>query len=196
MVQQHSYPWNTRLCITDGVQTTALIIFVQFSVDNPRKVHPGQGIKLNYSYYWCGEFRNPKIENTNVEVKYDPFNIGIAYVFINNKWVKCLAEEFKCLNGKTEKELQIIAEEIKKKRSLYTKSNSITAKMIARFIIESEIIEKRLYVEKKNNTSVKHDSKIITEQTKIDNNEDVEKKIDFEEDRDEEDLVDYGELPI
>ncbi|UUV23642.1 MULTISPECIES: Mu transposase C-terminal domain-containing protein [Lysinibacillus] len=175
-------------------------LFILMTLPSPvgrvRKVRPGQGIKLNYSHYWCDEFRNPRIESTSVEVKYDPFNIGIAYVFINNKWVKCLAEEFKYLNGKTEKEIQIIAEEIKKKRSLHSKSNSINAKMIARFIIESEIIEEQLYEEKKNNSPVKPDFKVITEQTNIDKNQGVVKKIHFEEDVDEEVLVDYGELPI
>ena len=113
-----------------------------------RKVHPGQGIKLNYSYYWCKEFRNPRIEATNVEVKYDPFDIGIAYAFIENQWVKCLAEQYKLLKGKTEKQIKLIAEEIRQKKKLYAQNVTITARMIASYIIESEEIEETLAIEK------------------------------------------------
>ncbi|WP_342559806.1 TnsA endonuclease N-terminal domain-containing protein [Psychrobacillus sp. FSL W7-1457] len=113
-----------------------------------RKVHPGQGIKLSYSYYWCEQFRNPKIEATELEVKYDPFNIGIAYAFIDNQWVKCLSEQYKYLNGKTEKQIKLIAEEIRQKKKLYAQNITITARTIANYIIESEKIEETLAIEK------------------------------------------------
>ncbi|MCM3358648.1 TnsA endonuclease N-terminal domain-containing protein [Psychrobacillus sp. MER TA 171] len=113
-----------------------------------RKVHPGQGIKLSYSYYWCEQFRNPKIEATNIEVKYDSFNIAIAYAFIDNQWVKCLSEQYKYLNGKTEKQIKLVAEEIRQKKKLYAQNVTITARMIANYIIESEEIEGTLAIEK------------------------------------------------
>lgn len=174
--------------------------FILLTLPSPkgktRKVHPGSGIKLEYSYYWCNEFRNPRIESTNVEVKYDPFNIGIAYVFLHNKWVKCLSEEYKYLNGKTEKQIKIIAEEIRKKKSLYSKSNSITAKMIAKFIIESETIEEKLNEEKNRDAGVKRDIRGIPEQSIIGEDHDIQKEINADDDIDEEELVDYGELSI
>lgn len=173
--------------------------FILMTLPSPsgktRKVHPGQGVKLLYSYYWCNEFRDPLIENTMVEVKYDPFNIGVAYVFINNEWVKCLSEEYKYLNGKTEKEIKLIAEKIRKKKSVYSRSNSITAKMIARFIIESESIEEKLNVEKNKAVEVKRDFKIVEGQNGIDKDY-SKKEISVDEDIDEDELVDYGELSI
>lgn len=113
-----------------------------------RKVHPGQGVKLTYSYYWCEQFKNPKIENTNVEVKYDPFNIGMAYAYIENNWVQCFSDQYKYLNGKTEKQIKLIAEEIRQKYKLYSQNNTITARMIANYILESEKIEEQLTFEK------------------------------------------------
>ena len=174
--------------------------FILMTLPSPkgktRKVHPGSGIKLEFSYYWCNEFRNPRIESTKVEVKYDPFNIGIAYAYIDNKWVKCLSEEYKYLNGKTEKQLKIIAEEIRKRKSIYSKSNSITAKMIARFILESELIEEKLNEEKIKDAAVERDFKVIPEIDTMDINHCVIKEINADEDNDEEELVDYGELSI
>src|SRR5699024_3103302 len=109
-----------------------------------RKVHPGKGIKLSYSYYWCDQFRNPKIENSQVEVKYDPFNIGIAYAYVGDQWVECQSEGYKYLYGKSEKQMKIITEEIRQKNKLYSQNNTVTAKMIAQYIINYKIKEEKL----------------------------------------------------
>ncbi|ELW9008191.1 hypothetical protein SIN57_001911, partial [Campylobacter upsaliensis] len=51
-------------------------------------------------------------------------------------------------NGKTEKQIKLITEELRHKRKEFEKNSSITAKMIAKFILESEEIENRLLLEK------------------------------------------------
>ena len=43
------------------------------------KVQPGNGVKVNYNYYWTDEFRNPAIENTGFRFATDPFNAGVAW---------------------------------------------------------------------------------------------------------------------
>ncbi|MGK7898908.1 MAG: TnsA endonuclease N-terminal domain-containing protein, partial [Xenococcus sp. (in: cyanobacteria)] len=43
------------------------------------KVQPAHGVKIHYIYYWSNQFRDPEIENTLVPIRYDPFNVGIAY---------------------------------------------------------------------------------------------------------------------
>lgn len=157
-----------------------------------RKVHPGQGIKLNYSYYWCEQFRNPKIEKTKIEVKYDPFNLGITYAFINNEWVKCISEQYKYLNGKTEKQIKLIAEEIKQKNKLYSKNNTVTAKMIARYIIESEEIEEKLTGENNEKSKpLKTELKVI-ENVKVSNKDFDSLEMNNRDDEDE--LEIFGEL--
>lgn len=137
--------------------------FILMTLPSPkgktRKVHPGKGIKLSYSYYWCDEFRDPKIEDTHVEVKYDPFNIGVAYAYVNNQWVKCQSESYKYLNGKSEKEIKIITEEIRQQNKLYSQNNTVTAKMIAQYIIEAE--EKEEILINENLTSTKPELRLI-----------------------------------
>lgn len=122
--------------------------FILMTLPSPkgktRKVHPGQGFKLTYSYYWCEEFRNPKIENTSVYVRFDPFNIGIAYAYINGTWIKCISEQYKYLVNKTEKQIKIITDEIRKKNKILSQNNTITARMIANYILETEEIEEQL----------------------------------------------------
>ncbi|MFC0416994.1 TnsA endonuclease N-terminal domain-containing protein [Cytobacillus solani] len=158
-----------------------------------RKVHPGQGIKLAYGYYWSETFRNPKVENSIVEVRYDPFNIGIAYAFINNEWEKCKSEQYLIFNGKTEKQLNLITEELRLKKKLRSSNSSIAAKIIARFILESEDIEAKLGLEKYNPIDQKPDLKVVNKNPEYDQNT-VENIQSNSEDIDQEELEVYGEL--
>ena len=82
-----------------------------------RKVDTCRGIKMFNIRYWSDHFRNPDLELKefcNVEVRYDPFNIGIAYALVKKQWVKCTSSFFQVLNGRTEKEIQLASEEIRK----------------------------------------------------------------------------------
>ncbi|WP_225986039.1 TnsA endonuclease N-terminal domain-containing protein [Psychrobacillus glaciei] len=166
--------------------------FVLMTLPSPkgktRKVHPGQGIKLTYSYYWSKKFRNPKIENEHVEVKYDPFNIGVSYAFIENEWVECLSEQFKYLNGKTEKQIKLLAEEIRQKNKLYSRSNTVTAIMLAKYIIESEEIEENIAINKY--------KPLEKDVRKIESPKEISQEIEFEKEEYDDDLeLDiFGEL--
>ena len=161
--------------------------------EKTRKVHPGKGVKLTYSYYWCPKFRDPKVENSNVEVRYDPFNIGIAYVLINNNWEKCLSEEYAIFNGKTEKQLQLITEALREKKKYYSKSRVITAKMVAKFVLESEDIEEKLRLEKYKPVETKPDLKIV-ENNSLSDKANTKLEILEDEDEYEDELEIFGEL--
>lgn len=51
------------------------------------RVQPGHGVKVNYLYYWNELFRRPEVEWTRVPVRYDPFDAGTAYAFVQGQWV-------------------------------------------------------------------------------------------------------------
>lgn len=106
------------------------------------KVHVGRGVKIDYKYYWCSEFSNPKVEKTNVAIRYDPYDISIAYAYVNNKWVRCISEYYSIFRNRTERELKHITAELKKRFKNHNKSFNISAKMIAEFINKSEKSEK------------------------------------------------------
>jgi transposase InsO family protein len=77
-------------------------------IDNSR------GIKVNRIHYFCDEFRNPDLHRMSVEVRYDPWNMGVAYAFVNGVWQECLSDYYQILQGKTEKEMNIAASEMRK----------------------------------------------------------------------------------
>ena len=116
-------------------------------------VQPGRGVVFNNIWYWNEEFKSPKIEKEKVDLKYDPFNVGILYAYVNKKWVKCISEYYYLLEGKTHKQLQIITEEIRYKLGI---KGRISLKQIATFIptIEShEKVIKQAIIEQENQKS-------------------------------------------
>jgi len=76
-----------------------------------RKVHPS-GIKIDHLHYWHDRMYRPDVRGTKVPVRYDPFNAGIAYAYLDGEWVRCTSEYFTVFNNRTEQELQIAREEL------------------------------------------------------------------------------------
>ena len=108
------------------------------------KVEPGRGVRINYLYYWSDAFRSPTVEDTQVPVRYDPFDIGIAYAFVQGRWVKCLSEHYLQLRGHSERELQLASAELRKRYQNHAGESAITAKRLAEFLASVESHEKAL----------------------------------------------------
>ncbi|MEM8569003.1 MAG: Mu transposase C-terminal domain-containing protein, partial [Bacteroidota bacterium] len=114
-----------------------------------RKVQPGRGIKINGVYYWSNEFRNPEIEKTLVDVRYEPFDVGIAYAFVNGQWAQCIADDYQHLQGRSEKEIKLISAELRKRRRSSGKTKSATTRELVQFLNsveakEGELLKQRL----------------------------------------------------
>jgi transposase InsO family protein len=58
------------------------------------KVEPGRGVRVNYLYYWSEAFRDPRVEETQVPIRYDPFNLGIAFAYVQGRWVQMYSEYY------------------------------------------------------------------------------------------------------
>jgi ribosomal protein S15P/S13E len=105
------------------------------------KVQASHGVKVNYIYYWSNLFRDPELENTQVSVRYDPFNIGIAYAYVKGQWVECTSQYYIDFQGHTEKELKLASSEIRKRDRNHTKKNKVSAKKLANFLASAEAQE-------------------------------------------------------
>jgi putative transposase len=105
------------------------------------KVEQGRGVKINYVYYSSKFFALPGVEGTDVLVRYDPFNIGVAFAFVQGNWVKCLSEHYLQLRGHTEREIQIASAELRKSQQNHGQGVSITAKRLADFLASAEAHE-------------------------------------------------------
>jgi putative transposase len=98
------------------------------------RIQPGQGIKVNYIYYWSDAFRNPTLEKADVPVRYDPFDMGIAYAYVEGRWVRCISQYYSAFVGHTEKEVLLAASEIRQSAKRNATKMNLNAKRLADFI--------------------------------------------------------------
>ncbi len=98
------------------------------------RIQPGQGIKVNYIYYWSDAFRNPTLEKTDVPVRYDPFDMGIAYAYVEGRWVRCISQYYSTFVGHTEKEVLLAASEIRQSAKRNATKMNLNAKRLADFM--------------------------------------------------------------
>ncbi len=100
------------------------------------KLMPGRGVKINYVYYNAKAFNVREVENKQVPVRYDPFDLGTAYVYVRGRWVQARSEHYLQLRGHSERELQIASAELRKQHQNHTRDTAITAKRLADFLAD------------------------------------------------------------
>jgi len=111
-------------------------------------VQPNQGVKINHIYYWSDAFRNSRVERSQVPVRYDPFDTGIAYAYANGRWVQCISEHYATFSGRFEREIMLAAAELRQRHRQHGRSFNLTARKLADFLnsLEAEeiLLEQRL----------------------------------------------------
>jgi putative transposase len=105
------------------------------------RVEQGRGVKINYVYYSSKFFALSEVEGTDILVRYDPFDIGVAHAFVQGNWVKCLSEHYLQLRGHTEREIQIASAELRKSQQNHGRGATVTAKRLADFLASVETHE-------------------------------------------------------
>lgn len=102
------------------------------------KVIPSKGVKISHKYYWSTTFRDPEIENTLVDIRYEPFNAGIAYAYIRGQWVQCISEYYTQFQGRSEKEIQLATAKLNQTKRNHVKNYKIRAKQLGQFLSSAE----------------------------------------------------------
>ncbi len=112
------------------------------------KVQPGKGIKIEHKYYWSTAFRDPEVEKNVVDIRYEPFNAGIAYAYVRGQWVQCISEYYPLFLGRSEKEIQLATAQLNKQKRNHSKNYKIRAKQLGQFLATTEaeenLLEQRL----------------------------------------------------
>ena len=67
------------------------------------KVITSRGVKINGLFYWSDQFRDPTVEKTQVPVRYDPYDLGLAWAFVARRWVRCVSEYHAVFHGRSKK---------------------------------------------------------------------------------------------
>jgi putative transposase len=105
------------------------------------KLDPILGVKINNIYYSAKDniFRkNRKLHKKQIRIRYDPFDVGHAYAFVQGKWVECFSRHHTELRGRTEREIQLASEELRARNRRHGRQFNITAAKLAAFITSVE----------------------------------------------------------
>jgi hypothetical protein len=105
---------------------------------------PGRGVKINYTYYWTPEFRDPAHVGKDLDVRYDPENMALALVWLNGHWAPCRSELAADFEGRTEKEVETATQEIRARFARTRERKIVTAELIARYLRKTATTEKAL----------------------------------------------------
>lgn len=74
-----------------------------------------QGVKIQSIRYWHPDFALPGVIGTNVEVRYDPLNRGIAYAKLRGDWRDCQSTYYAKLNGKSDREIASFSKSLRQR---------------------------------------------------------------------------------
>ncbi|OIQ97596.1 integrase core domain protein [mine drainage metagenome] len=97
-------------------------------------VRSGRGFKIKGVHYWHPVFREPKVENTKVNIVYDPFDVSRAYALVNGEWVLCRSEHQSIFERRSEREIATISQEIRVLHYLAGVRRGVNAADIAAYI--------------------------------------------------------------
>jgi putative transposase len=65
------------------------------------------GVKLHGTYYWCDAFRSGAWFKKALLVRYDPWNLAVAWVYLEGTWQRCISTYAEAFEGRTERELML-----------------------------------------------------------------------------------------
>jgi putative transposase len=121
--------------------------FIKATLPSTRRgtalVQAGKGITIHYLSYWNEVFRRPEVVRTQVNLRYDPFDISRAYAYVRGRWVECVtaAAFFGSFQGHSERELELAAAELRAQNRRTHRADPITATRLAAFLAKIEAHE-------------------------------------------------------
>jgi putative transposase len=104
-------------------------------------VHYRKGVQVHYEFYWSKKFADGDVVGTEVEVRTDPFDISRVFAFVKGEWTQCDAAHFLALRQHSERELQLVSDELRRRRSVSAQQYPITIQRIAEFLASVEAEE-------------------------------------------------------
>lgn len=114
------------------------------TVKGTAKIDYDRGVKINKIFYWSDEFRVPEVAGNSVPVRYDPFDMGIAYVYVSGKWRECRSQHFRVFKNRSEREIYMATEELRKKQGTRPVTTAVLAKFMESVEAEEILLKQRM----------------------------------------------------
>jgi len=101
------------------------------------KLDTARGVVVNGLRYYNPLMRSSPEAGKRVEVRYDPFDMSLAYAFVDGQWLRCTADAFLQVQGRSEREWELILDEWREQqRAHHRKRVTIDSSRLAAFLEE------------------------------------------------------------
>jgi len=102
---------------------------------NYAKLDAARGVVVNGLRYYNPLMRSSPEAGKQVEVRYEPFDMSLAYAFVDGQWLPCTADAFLQVQGRSEREWELILDEWREQqRAHHRKRVSIDSSLLAAFL--------------------------------------------------------------
>jgi putative transposase len=103
------------------------------------------GVKVNHIRYWSDAFNDEKVKGKAVPTRFDPWNVGVIYAFVRDRWVEARSDYYAAFHNRSEREMILASEELRQRYKLHSKRSKLTAKRLAEFLQSVEAEEVLLH---------------------------------------------------
>lgn len=79
------------------------------------KVIPGRGVRIGVPYYTSSALKLGRWHDQEVEVRYDPLDISVAYAWLGDRWDALASEYASRFAGRSRREIELLTQEIRGK---------------------------------------------------------------------------------
>src|SRR6266567_8332173 len=101
------------------------------------KLDGARGIVVNGLRYWNPLMRSSPEAGRCVPVRYAPFDMSRAYAFVDGQWLQCTADAFFQVQGRSEREWQLILDEWREQQRQHGRKRvSVDGALLAQFLEE------------------------------------------------------------
>ncbi len=103
------------------------------------KVSASRGITVNGLQYWNERMHAKDIAGHVVPVRFEPYDMGMIYAFIDGQWLECIADNYAQVHGRSEKEWGLIVEEWREHQRQHSqKRQTLNGPLLAQFLRQVE----------------------------------------------------------
>lgn len=102
-------------------------------------------VKINNCLYKCSDFQDPEAEGTDVRVRYDPYDLSVAFAYVKGKWRRCLCRFQKTFKGWAERDIQFYSGELRQRMRRMSGRFTVSDSVLAKFLESVEAEEEELF---------------------------------------------------
>ena len=99
------------------------------------KIYRGHGITINGLQYWHERMMVSDIAGQTVPVRFEPYDMGVAYAYIDGQWLECIADAYAQVHGRSEKEWNLILDEWREHQRQHAQKHiTLNGSLLAQFL--------------------------------------------------------------